>query len=60
MCDIVTWNEGYRPYYPPMPIQAEEPREYLEPYMMNCTYKPDTEVSTEQMREILTAYMTEK
>jgi hypothetical protein len=40
MCDIVTWNKGYRPYDPPMPIQAEAPREYLEPYVMNCTYKP--------------------
>jgi hypothetical protein len=52
MCGIVTWNEGCRPYDPPMPIQAEAPREYLEPYMMNCTYEPDTTVSREQKRAI--------
>jgi hypothetical protein len=52
MWGIVTWNEGCRPYDPPIPFQAEAPREYLEPYMMNCTYKPDTEVSTEQKRAI--------
>jgi hypothetical protein len=54
-----------------MPIQAEALREYLETYMMNCTYKPDTEVSREQKRAISelfiprykkykTAYVTEK
>jgi hypothetical protein len=54
-----------------MPIQAEAPIEYLEPYMMNCMYKPDTEVSREQKRVISelfvprhkkyeTAYVTEK
>jgi hypothetical protein len=48
MCGIVTWNTGCRPQDPSMPIQAEAPREYLEPYMMSCTYKPDTEVSREQ------------
>jgi hypothetical protein len=66
MCGIVTWNEGYRPYDPPVPIQAEAPREYLEPYVMNCMYKPrvpgtihdelmykpNTEVSREQKRAI--------
>jgi hypothetical protein len=36
MCGIVTWNEGCHLYDPPMPIQDEAPREYLEPYMMNC------------------------
>jgi hypothetical protein len=30
MCGIVTWNEGCRLYDPPMPIQAEAPREYLD------------------------------
>jgi hypothetical protein len=71
MCGIVTWNEVCRPYDPPMPIQAEAPGEYLEPYMMNCKYKPDTEVSREQKRAIAelfvprckkyeTAYMTQK
>jgi hypothetical protein len=35
-----------------MPIQAEAPREYLEPHMMNCMYEPDTEVSREQKRAI--------
>jgi hypothetical protein len=52
MCDIVTLNEGCCPYDPPMPIQAEAPREYLELYMMNCTYEPDTEVRREQKRAI--------
>jgi hypothetical protein len=52
MCGIVTWNEVCRPHDPPMPIQAEAPREYLEPYMMNCTYEPDTEVSREQKHSI--------
>jgi hypothetical protein len=47
MCGIVTWNKGCRPYDTPMPIQAEAPREYLEPYMMNCMCEPDTEVSRE-------------
>jgi hypothetical protein len=71
MCGIVPWNKGHRPYDPPMPIQAEAPREYLKLYMINCTYKPDTEFSREQKRAILelyvpwykkykTAYMTEK
>jgi hypothetical protein len=71
MCGIVTWNKGCRPYDPPMPIQAEAPRAYLEPYMMNCMYEPDTEVSREQKRAILelfvprykkyeTAYVTKK
>jgi hypothetical protein len=71
MCSIVTWNEGCRPYDPPMPIQAEAPGEYLEPIMMNCMYKPDTEVSREQKRVISelfvpqykkyeTAYVSEK
>jgi YD repeat-containing protein len=71
MCGIVTWNEGCLPYDPTMPIQAEAPRVYLEPYMMNCTYGPDTEVSREQKRAIAelfvprykkyeTAYMTKK
>jgi hypothetical protein len=71
MCGIVTWNKGCRPYDPPMPIQAEAPREYLGPYMMNCTYKPNTEVSREQKRAIAElfvppykkyemAYMTKK
>jgi hypothetical protein len=31
MCGIVTWNQGCRPYDQPVPIQAEAPREYLEP-----------------------------
>jgi hypothetical protein len=35
-----------------MPIEAEAPRAYLEPYMMNCSYEPDTEVSREQKRAI--------
>jgi hypothetical protein len=41
-----------------MPIQAEAPREYLEQYMMNCTYEPDTEVSREQKREISEFFVT--
>jgi hypothetical protein len=71
MCDLVTWNEGCRSYDPPMPIQAEAPREYLEPYMMSRMCELDTEVSSEQKHAILelfvprykkyeTAYMTEK
>jgi hypothetical protein len=54
-----------------MPIQAEASREYLELYMMNSTYKPDTDVNREQKRPISelfvpwykkfeTAFVTEK
>jgi hypothetical protein len=71
MCGIVTWNERYHPYDPPIPIQAEAPREYLEPYMMICVSEPDTEVSREQKctiselfvpryKKYEIAYMTEK
>jgi hypothetical protein len=54
-----------------MPIQTKVPREYLEPYMMNCTHKPGTEVRKKKKRVISelfvplykkyeTAYVTEK
>jgi hypothetical protein len=52
MCGIATWNDVCHPYDRPMPIQAEAPRDYLELYMINCTYEPDTEVNRDQKRVI--------